>query len=390
MAKILWYGDILSNTGFARVTHSILEHLAKSHEVVAFGINYVGDPHDLPFRVYPAGTVNPSDRFGIGRLPQIVEKEKPDFIICLNDIWVVNQVWERVHLLKDSIKFKFIAYFPVDSAYYVGSMLSYICDWDFAITFSIEQAQRLIAQGVQPRLLGVVPHGLDQGKFFPIPQNEARRALRLPEDIFIVLNANRNQPRKQIDLTIKAFAEFASDKPNTSLYLHMSEKDLGWDVRALFDTEMRRRGIAPENRLIMTTANIDYINAPSDDLLNKIYNACDVGINTANGEGWGLVSFEHASCKKPLVLPNHTSFSDIWKGSALLADVAAWIYDKDLSVERGIIDVHDAAQKLTSLYKDKNYYDEIANSCYNVTQNPAYRWDRIADAFNKAIEELSK
>lgn len=390
MAKILWYGDILSNTGFARVSHSILEHLAKTHEVVAFGINYTGDPHDLPFRVYPAGAVNPSDRFGIGRLPQVVEKEKPDFIICLNDIWVVNQVWERVHLLKDSIKFKFIAYFPVDSAYYVGSMLSYISDWDFAITFSIEQAQRLIAQGVQPRLLGVVPHGLDQGKFFPIPQNEARRALRLPEDIFIVLNANRNQPRKQIDLTIKAFAEFASNKPNTSLYLHMSEKDLGWDVRALFDTEMRRRGVAPENRLIMTTANIDYINAPSDELLNKIYNACDVGINTANGEGWGLVSFEHASCKKPLVLPNHTSFSDIWKGSALLADVAAWIYDKDLSVERGIIDVHDAAQKLTSLYNDKNYYDEIANSCYNVTQNPAYRWDRIADAFNKAIEELSK
>jgi hypothetical protein len=57
-------------------------------------------------------------------------------------------VWERIHLLKDSIKFKFIAYFPVDSEYYVSSMLSYISDWDFAITFSIEQAQRLMAQGV--------------------------------------------------------------------------------------------------------------------------------------------------------------------------------------------------------------------------------------------------
>lgn len=390
MAKILWYGDILSNTGFARVTHSILEHLADTHEVVAFGINYNGDPHDLPFKVYPAGTVNPSDRFGIGRLPQVVEKEKPDFIICLNDIWVVNQVWERVHLLKDSIKFKFIAYFPVDSSYYVSSMLSYISDWDFAITFSIEQAHRLMSQGVQPKLLGVVPHGLDQGKFFPMPQSEARQALRLPEDSFIVLNANRNQPRKQIDLTIKAFAEFAADKPDTLLYLHMSEKDLGWDIRAIFDTEMRRKNAQPDGRLVMTTANIDYINAPSDELLNKIYNACDVGINTANGEGWGLVSFEHASCKKPLVLPNHTSFGDIWKGSALLANVAAWIYDKDLSVERGIVDVHDVAEKLTQLYEDKTHYNEVAEACYRVTQNPAYRWDRIADAFNKAVEELSK
>jgi glycosyltransferase involved in cell wall biosynthesis len=390
MAKILWYGDILSNTGFARVSHSILEHLARTNEVVAFGINYTGDPHDLPFRVYPAGTVNPSDRFGIGRLPQVIEKEKPDFVICLNDIWIVNQVWERIHLLKDSIKFKFIAYFPVDSEYYVSSMLSYISDWDFAITFSIEQAQRLMAQGARPKLLGVVPHGLDEGKFFPIDQNEARRMLRLPEDKFIVLNANRNQPRKQIDLTIKAFAEFAVDKPNTLLYLHMSEKDLGWDVRALFDTEMKRRNLQSDNRLVMTTSNIDYINAPPDELLNKIYNACDVGINTANGEGWGLVSFEHASCRKPLVLPNHTSFSDIWKNSALLANVAAWIYDKDLSVERGIVDVSDAALKLTELYEDKTYRERVAEKCYQVTQNPAYRWDRISEAFNKAMEELSK
>ena len=390
MAKILWYGDILSNTGFARVSHSILEHLARTNEVVAFGINYTGDPHDLPFRVYPAGTVNPSDRFGVGRLPQVIEKEKPDFVICLNDIWIVNQVWERIHLLKDSIKFKFIAYFPVDSEYYVSSMLSYISDWDFAITFSIEQAQRLMAQGARPKLLGVVPHGLDEGKFFPIDQSEARRMLRLPEDKFIVLNANRNQPRKQIDLTIKAFAEFAVNKPETLLYLHMSEKDLGWDVRALFDAEMKRRNLQSDNRLVMTTSNIDYTNAPPDELLNKIYNACDVGINTANGEGWGLVSFEHASCRKPLVLPNHTSFSDIWKNSALLANVAAWIYDRDLSVERGIVDVSDAALKLTELYEDKTYREHVAEKCYQVTQNPAYRWDRISEAFNKAMEELSK
>ena len=73
-----------------------------------------------------------------------------------------------------------------------------------------------------------------------------------------------------------------------------------------------------------------------------------------------------------------------------MADVAAWIYDKDLSVERGIVDVNDVAVKLTKLYEDKAFYNDIAESCYKVTQNPAYRWDRIADAFNKAVEELSK
>ena len=390
MAKILWYGDILSNTGFARVTHSILEHLHKSHEIVAFGINYTGDPHELPFKVYPAAAHNPGDRFGIGRLPQVVEAEKPDIIICLNDIWVCNQVWERVHLLKDKLKFKFIAYFPVDSEWYVDPMLHFIKDWDFAVTFSVEQAQRLMNQNVQPKLLGVIPHGLDVGKFYPMSKTEARKQLRLPEDKFIVFNGNRNQPRKQIDLTIKAFVEFAKDKPDTLLYLHMSEKDLGWDIRGIFTTEMLRNGMSPDNRLVLTTNNIDYTNAPPDELLNLIYNATDVGINTANGEGWGLVPFEHASCKKPQVLPNHTSSADIWKGSALLVDVAAWIYDKDLGVERGIVDVKDAALKLTELYEDKTYYEKVAQNCFNVTQNPSYRWDRIAEGFNKAVEELQK
>ena len=53
MAKILWYGDAVSNTGFARVTHSVLDHLKEDHEVVVYGINYQGDPHDYPFKIYP-------------------------------------------------------------------------------------------------------------------------------------------------------------------------------------------------------------------------------------------------------------------------------------------------------------------------------------------------
>lgn len=390
MAKILWYGDMLSNTGFGRVSHSILEHLHKTNEVVAFGMNYTGDPHDLPYKVYPAAANNPSDRFGIGRLPQIVEREKPEFIICLNDIWIVNQVWERIHFLKPSLKFKFIAYFPIDSERYTKEMLRYIPDWDFAITFTVEQAQRIIDHGISPNSLGIVPHGLDENKFFPIPQDEARQHFGVDRDKFIILNANRNQPRKRIDLTIKAFAKFAKDKPDTLLWLHMSEKDLGWDVKAVFEAEMAREGLAFEKRLIMTTANIDYTNAPPDELLNRIYNSCDVGINTADGEGWGLVPFEHASCRKPQVLPNHTSCKDVWKQKALLADVAAWVWDKDLTVERGIVDVNSVVEHLNSLYNSKELRESVAQSCFEVTQNPSYRWDKIAEGFEKAMKEVLK
>ena len=320
MSKILWYGDCCSNTGFARVTHSILEHLSKDNEVVVYGINYTGDPHEYPFKIYPAAAANPQDRFGIGRIQQVVEKERPDFVICLNDLWIVNQVWERLHLLKEYIKFKFIAYFPIDSEWYPLPMLRFICDWDFAIVFTPEQAQRLLAHGLKPKFLGVIPHGLDQDKFFPLGKDEARKKLGLPLDKFIVFNGNRNQPRKLIDQTIKAFAEFAVGKDDVLLYLNMGEKDLGWAVKELFETEMKRRGVDPTAKLCLTPG-MNYICAPPDEQLNLIYNAVDVGINTANGEGWGLVPFEHAMCKKPQIVPAHTSCKDIWKDKALLIDV---------------------------------------------------------------------
>lgn len=388
MAKVLWYGDACSNTGFGRVTSSIIEHLQKEHEVEVVGINYTGDPHDLPYKIYPASNLACPDRFGIPRLPELIDKIKPDIFICLNDIWIVNQVWERIQFLKDQYKFKFIAYFPVDSEYYYPDMLRNIPQWDIAITFTINCAHRILKHDIKPSKLGVLPHGIDTSKFNPIPTEQARDALGLPHDRFIVFNGNRNQPRKRIDLTIKAFARFAMDKPDTMLYLHMGTKDLGWDITALFKREMTRLGLDDKQRLILTSNEINYIAAPPDELLNTIYNACDVGINTAEGEGWGLVSFEHASCRKPQVVPDHTACKDIWEEAGLLIPVATWMTDKDLGVERGLINTDEAAEILTDLYSDKDLYDDVAEACYAVTQRPEYRWESVSMGFIKAINDL--
>ena len=103
-------------------------------------------------------------------------------------------------------------------------MLRFVEDWDFAITFTPEQAQRLMAHGIKPKKLGIIPHGLDQGKFYVVDRDEARKRLGLPLDKFIVFNGSRNQPRKLIDQTIKAFAEFAKDKDDVILYLNIGRK----------------------------------------------------------------------------------------------------------------------------------------------------------------------
>ena len=138
------------------------------------------------------------------------------------------------------------------------------------------------------------PLGDERGEI-PARRIKARRAMRLDDEdhleAFIVLNANRNMPRKRIDITMQGFAQFAKDKPaNVKLYLHMAAEDSGWNVLIL----AKRYGIY--DRLIMTQADNSRPQF-SDEQLNLLYNACDVGITTTTGEGWGMVSFEHAATR---------------------------------------------------------------------------------------------
>ena len=93
-------------------------------------------------------------------------------------------------------------------------------------------------------------------------------------------------------------------------------------------------------------------------------------------------------CRKPQVVPDHTSCRDIWKGKGLLINVAAWVTDKDLGVERGIVDYKHAAELLNTLYEDETYRKKVADDCFEVTQNPSYRWDKIAEGFSKAMEAV--
>ena len=69
-----------------------------------------------------------------------------------------------------------------------------------------------------------------------------------------------------------------------------------------------------------------------------------------------------------------------------MIDVAAWISDKDLGVERGIVNYKHAAELIQLLYEDETYRKKVGEDCFEVTQNPAYRWDKIAEGFTKAME----
>jgi len=386
--KLLWVGDLAAKTGFGRVGGALLPRLREKYEIVVLACNWHGDktPEQELFEMYPASNRFQQAPFGEDRIREIVERVKPDVVCSLNDPWILSEQYRRIEDLHKQKKFKFCAYATMDSYNWTSGINPHINEWDALISFTEFGAYEFIKAGVR-KPITVIPHGLDLKDFYPLDKQECRKKLGLAEDTFIVFNGNRNQFRKRIDITISAFAKFAVDKPEARLYLHLGLKDQGWDVMALFAREMQKRGLDANNRIIMT-ANTPNPPNVSVEMLNTIYNAVDVGVNTCKGEGWGLVNFEHAACKVAQVVPDHTSTKEIFEGYGKLIRCDHIDVDTNFGREMPCPSDNHLVEILNNLYDDRQELQETAEKCHELATNPCFSWDAIAAEFDKVFTEV--
>lgn len=389
---VLVVGDGVFPTGFARVLHSLLDRLKDRWEFHHLALNYNGGPHPLDWEVYAAG--EQGDYFGANRIRELVERLRPRLVFLLNDPWVLGRYIEPLDDFQSSLRV--VAYSPVDAEYLELPLIGPLHKLDHLVLYTefgrrqIEESFAPMRQSVPdfpfPRL-SVIPHGVDTELFHPLtsengtPGRIRARQQLFPapdhfQDDFIVLNANRNQPRKRIDLTIMGFAQFARDKPpGVRLYLHMGVEDCGWNVIAL----ARRYGI--EDRLILTAVE-QYLPAVADPMLNQIYNACDVGINTSLGEGWGLINMEHAATGAAQVVPRHSACEELWTGAAVLLEPAFSLVTERLLTEGRVVSPGEVARSLEALYRDPELLAEMSDTARGVATRPEYQWSYIAEQWN--------
>ena len=77
----------------------------------------------------------------------------------------------------------------------------------------------------------------------------------------------------------------------------------GWWLFEIFSRELKMRGAPIErfgNRLMVSSQDMIF----RDEDINIFYNVADVGISTADGEGWGLCTFEQMGVGVPQIAPN--------------------------------------------------------------------------------------
>jgi D-inositol-3-phosphate glycosyltransferase len=392
MRKIFWVSDLVVPTGFGRVSHSILENIWDDYEITGLGINYFGDPHPYDkLKIYSAA-IGGNSPFGERRLVDLVRREKYDLIYILQDVWVIARYLKALKEISKEIKLpKIVVYFPVDADFHDPSWYE---DFDLvskAVVYT-RFAREVVKKAVPHLEVDIIPHGVDHKKFYPIfsSREEAKKVLfkgfedRItpPEESFIVLNANRNQPRKRLDITMEGFAKFAKDKPpGVKLYMHCGVVDASMDI-----VKLAARFEISE-RLIISSVTRGIMSVP-DERLNLIYNACDVGINTSVGEGWGLTNVEHAMTGAAQIVPNHSACRELfWDCGYLIPVSLPYTLDHTMTVG-GLVSSDSVAAVLEAAYSNPSQRERLAFRALNKFGNPEYTWENISARWKAVFEEV--
>lgn len=413
--RILWAGThILQSNGYSRVMYYIAKYLG-NYDDIELTIYGFQNFNTCEFQKFIRNEVNPSvvvhdayahenpkrNGFGEKEIGGYLKKHPQDIIIIFNDAIVTTAI--TANILTDCgdarDKFKLISYMDQVYTYqkkdYIDVLNTY---FDSIIAFTPYWRDIAYKLGIKPDMkIHVFPHGFDHNLYYPIEQNIARIYYNYNFEDFIVLNLNRNQPRKRWDTTIIAWAEFVerhyqinvlnnktlqSNKYTSRPIKLVIGTDINghWDIIDIFTHQIKFRDV-PLDYALNTIIALKNPQLLSDRDINILYNACDVGLNTADGEGFGLCGFEGLAIGKAQISSYVGGMREFLNDNiSLLIKPKVNIYLDNKSNGIGgiaeICDSHDVAEAFWKYFSNPELMKKHAkNGRQHILTN--YRWESM-------------
>ena len=391
--NILAIGMWVETSGLSRVTHHVLKSVATDHNVQLIGMGYKGPVHQRDNITVLPCNLNGGDMHGLAQAERLISTKSPDLVFICCDIGLVPKYGRFLQKYRGRIKS--ILYLAMDGKILDPHCSGLFSSFDHVVTytrFASDQVRKAykIASRKRPLEmphLKVIPHGVDHSSFHQLSEHMKRAAYDKfigdgrcdQEDNFIVLNANRPHGRKRIDKTIEGFARFAIGKPKgVRLYLHHARtiprerhQIKHWILKYGVRDRVILNPLGPRSEFL------------SDTELNELYNICQVGINNSSGEGWGLVSFEHAATGMAQIVPDHSACTEIWKGAAHLLPAYEETPFPTCNLMMQEVDPGDIAQALEKVYSDAGYRNSLAAKGQALVTEAKYQWENIEDEWRQ-------
>ena len=322
MRFVLISTHVDQTTGYSKVVSNLLQQVSSlSPKVKTFHFGFQRHPERKNMRKTPEGIVaydaaaneDPKEEgFGFNKINEYLEMVGPDVVMIYNDPMIIARFIQTMKFKKGESPFKLWLY--VDQVYTgiappLMDELNKAADQVYCFTDS--WAKTYTEYGPNIPMPKVIEHAVDSTIFsnLPVAQRAAlRKNVGLPTEAIVFLNANRNSQRKRQDLTIMGFVELLRRHQDKPLWLLMvtgvdPQKGAYYDIQRIFADQLTRAGLDPnvygKRMAIVDTAPPNVLN---DDGINQIYNMCDIGINTSDGEGFGLCQLEHLYTGAPQIV----------------------------------------------------------------------------------------
>jgi glycosyltransferase involved in cell wall biosynthesis len=388
LPKMLYVGDFPVPTGFGIVSKNLINTFRKHYDVHVIGVNYFGDYDPLieGLKVYPA-SAGGGEIYGFDKFLKLLTQLQPAVCFVLNDIWIAmdynKQIVEYNKLFPDN-KTQFMLYTPIDAENIKRDFIDMVTEFDHIVTYTDFGKEQLLIGGMSKEI-HVVPHGVDSTKFKRMDKASVKKAMKMKENDFIVLNVSRNQPRKRLDLFFFIFAEWVKryNLPETvRVYYHGALQDYGIDILQWCEY------LGIKDRLAISRPDLTPNNGLTDEQMNMVYNSADVFFTTTAAEGWGLPVAEAMAVGVPCVLPAHSALTEWPEGNALYAECYPFpsLTDRGLNTIHHLTNVDSAIEALHKLYTDEKFRKELGESSYKHMQSPKFKWDVIAKQFMEIIK----
>lgn len=404
MTRILFFGTHPRQfNGYSKVVYEISKcmHLDPNYKLTIFGFqNFHENANhrkDLPddvfiYDAFANETPKTQAGFGISQVKEFVRLNKPDVCVVYNDMLVILQIVSQLKGI-EGMNFKLVTYIDQVYLYQKKEYIDYVNKKaDAAILFTKGWEDCIKKQGLAVPT-HYLQHGFNKMSYYPIPKHIARQYFGIKPNDFVILNLNRNQPRKRWDVCLKAFAEIVSRHPNEPIKLVIATAVQGaWNLLEIFERELKKRDLTLEvgmKHLIM----LDNPQRITDEETNILYNIADIGINTCDGEGFGLCNFEQAGIGIPQVVPRLGGFVDFFDDEcAMLVDPKMAYYvdnTRDLVCGEALLcDYMDFVDAIDLYYTNKEIrHRHGVTARKKILQH--YAWDDITNKLCDIVDSVT-
>ena len=367
-------------TGYSNQAKLLAKYLkSKGHEIHFLANSYQGQTVD--YSKLEDGTEFDYKNYGQksqyfqAEMSDMLKKIKPDIFLILLDTFMLYPWFLNV----DTSPAKTMFWFPSDG----GGGMPAGCEnilkkVDVPIAMA-EFGQNQVSDYHQVKTEHI-PHGTEPDRYYKLPEKEMieLRAKNNLTDKFVVGCVARNQPRKMLDRMLKSFRLVANQIPSAVLFLHMDPTDPAapWDIRSM----IMKYNL--ENRVIFS--GMSAMNAFDWGKMNEVYNLMDIFFLSTSGEGFGIPIIEAMSCEVPVVATSYTSTHELVEknnsgiGVKLsgveyfdMSEFNSKEFDKlvangtltgSWAVERGLMDINDAAKQIVKLFNNPKLREELGNN----------------------------